>query len=151
MLKFKYDPIILNLNTDRKSWWYTKSIGCNVQIQAEYDQYQYREKLNRIKLIYESSSLKNTFNKLNDSNSDFARINEGSFINGPEASPMYDDELFMTKDQNENFASELKNKNYTYLENFVKRSCLFPFYYIEIIHSSILIILGVILVFKYSK
>ena len=122
-----------------------------MQIQAEYDQYQYREKLNRIKQIYESSSLKNTFiedtfiNHLNNNNSlsNLARKNDESFLNDPESSPIYDDGLFMHKEYNNDFVSELKSKNYTYLENFVRRSCLFPFYYIEIIHSSVLIILGV--------
>jgi hypothetical protein len=120
-----------------------------MQIQAEYDQYQYREKLNRIKQIYESSSLKNTFiedtfNHLNNnSNSNFARKNDESYLSDPESSPIYDDGLFMHKENNNDFVSELKSKNYTYLENFVRRSCLFPFYYIEIIHSSVLIILGV--------
>ena len=116
-----------------------------MQIQAEYDQYQYREKLNRIKMIYESSSLKNTLLedtliKLNSSNSNqFERTDKRPFFGDPESSPIYDDELFVTKEQND----EVKSKNYTYLENFVRRSCLFPFYYIEIVHSSVLIILGV--------
>jgi hypothetical protein len=35
------------------------------------------------------------------------------------------------------------NKNYTYLDNFVRANCFLPFYFIEIMHSAVQILLGV--------
>jgi hypothetical protein len=129
---------MLNLNTDRKSWWYTNSIGCSKHIQSEYDQFKYKEKLNQIKQLYAETSSVIKRDVLDDHF--FKSIhNNNKFSSNPESLPMYED---VTYDDNNNI-NEYANKNYTYLENFVRTNCLIPFYYIEIVHSSILIILGI--------
>ncbi len=35
------------------------------------------------------------------------------------------------------------NKNYTYLDNFVQANCFLPFYFIEIMHSAVQILVAV--------
>ena len=144
MNSLQYNPVILNLNTERKSWWYTNSISCDKHIQHEYDQHQYREKLDKIKLFYESSSLSQKNDSNATSNSNYARVlSDDSFLTDAESSPIYEDSFA--------YDNQLRNRNYTYLENFVRTNCLLPFYYIEIMHSSILIVLGVTVEPKFSR
>lgn len=105
----KYDPIVLNMNTNMKSWWYTSSIGCTEHIEARMEKYKYQE---GFKNIAASTSQIRSASTLNTTSS---------------------------------FSTRRTPKNVV-LENFIKNNCFLPFYTIEIIHSGVLIFLGILCV-----
>lgn len=103
------------MNTDKKSWWYTSSIGCSHNIETKLEQYKYQK-------------IKSSFTGSSDSmpvTTELNRIHSaliGSPINGT-----------LTKKQKKN----------AIIENFIRSNCLLPFYTIEIIHSGVLIFFSV--------
>lgn len=56
----RYNPIVLNMNTNMKSWWFTNSIGCNQHIQNRLEKYKYEKSFEKIKNELGEDVLTNT-------------------------------------------------------------------------------------------
>ncbi|CAF0741927.1 unnamed protein product [Brachionus calyciflorus] len=62
----RYDPVLLNLNTGRTSWWFTSSFSCKTEISSELEKLQIQEQLNLVRSIDDStSSIKTQSYKIN--------------------------------------------------------------------------------------
>ena len=130
------------MNTDRKSWWYTNSIGCSNSIQTEFESYLYKEQLNKIKSIYESgvsasasALIKSSLPLQQKTLDDDLYISKQTILNND----------FYFNDETTSTISTVKTSktNSTFLESFIRTNCFIPFYFIEIIHSGLLILLGI--------
>jgi len=83
----KYNPMVLNLNTDKMSWWLVNNVGCTTEPMSS--------------------------------------LNETKWAMGPTSHSLV--------------TSFKINESKATIDEFINRNCLLPFYWIEIIHSSILI------------
>ena len=142
----KYDPFVLNLNTDKKSWWFTQSIGCKQQISNEFEQLKYADQINEIKMLIEASTNPNSNELSNhrmiDSNTSSAIVQSFNDSNHQTAALLAMSTTTVANEYNK-FNLKHQQKNYTYLNSLVQQNCILPFYYIEIIQASVLIFLAV--------
>jgi len=108
-----------------KSWWYTSSIGCTEHIESRLEQYKFEQGIKT--LIDPKQSTKET------DTATLATLLSAGVTN----------QIRSTNSFNQtNFSTRKITKNVV-LENIIKKSCFLPFYTIEIIHSGVLIFLGV--------
>ena len=110
----KHDPLVLNMNTNMKSWWFTSSFGCSQHIENRLEEFKYKKSFEKIK---------NTLNE------NLATVNSNEIRSMTTTTPFPYGTKKMTKD--------------VILENFIRSNCFLPFYTIEIIHSGLLIFLSV--------
>ncbi|RNA44733.1 sodium potassium-transporting ATPase subunit beta-1-interacting 4 isoform X1 [Brachionus plicatilis] len=109
----RYDPVFLNLNTGKTSWWLTSNFGCSVEIFNELEKLQIQEQLDSANALYAEKA----------------------------NSTIYSQENFIYS-----FVSFNSDSKYKYLNNFISSNCLIPFYLIEIIHSSIMILKAILII-----
>lgn len=121
----KYEPIALNLNTGKKSWFLVSSFGCRTELTKELEQVQLS---NALRTLIETAAatgvstsppttaLTQAFEQDSSPPHDLVSIGPGVQIN---------------------------QNSYKYLENFIQANCFMPFYLIEIVHSGVFIFLGV--------
>lgn len=111
----RHDPLVLNMNTNMKSWWFTSSFGCSQHIENRLEEFKYKKSFEKIK---------NTLNE------NLATVNSNEIRSMTTTTPFPYGTKKMTKD--------------VILENFIRSNCFLPFYTIEIIHSGLLIFLSVL-------
>lgn len=111
------------MNTNMKSWWYKSSIGCHEHIETRLEQYKYERSFEKIK---------NKFTETTPSTSTIIGLNLRSAA--PDNIHQSNRTLLTT--------TRKMSKNVV-LENFIRTNCFLPFYTIEIVHSGVLILLGV--------
>jgi hypothetical protein len=138
---FKYDPFVLNLNTDKKSWWFTQSIGCKQHISNEFEQLKYADQINEIKMLIEASTNTNS-NELSNQRMINASIDTFNHSDYHTAALLGISTTTVVNEYNK-FNLKHQQKNYTYLNSLVQKNCVLPFYYIEIIQAGVLIFLAV--------
>ena len=104
------------MNTNKKSWWYTSSIGCSHNIENELEQYKYQKSFEKIKSSFtESTNSLSLTTEINQIQSQLVGL------------PL----------------NRTLSKKNSIIENFIRSNCLLPFYTIEIIHSGFLIFFSV--------
>lgn len=130
----KYNPVALNLNTNMKSWWFTSSIGCTEHIENRLEQYKFEQGFERIKTFIDptSSTKSTTTSKLT------------TLLSSDVTNQIRSTDSLNPVNQ-VNFSTRKMTKN-AVLENIIRKNCFLPFYTIEIIHSGVLIFLGVLCV-----
>lgn len=104
---------MLNLNTGKTSWWFASSFSCRAEISSELEKLQIQEQL---------SSSKTLVDELNTTVS----------ISTTTIHDMLNSLVLFNSDP-----------KYKHLNKFIESNCLIPFYLIEIVHSGVLILLGV--------
>ena len=114
----KYDPSILNMNTNKRSWWFSNNIGCLSPITPEYLLMAYERHLK---------------------NGDSIQIDD--FLSVDDSTTTTTIPMLTEKIRHESLYSK---KNYTAIDTFLNENCFLPFYWIEIIQCGILIFCSVI-------
>jgi hypothetical protein len=110
--------LVLNLNTEKRSWWLTNSIGCSRPIPPQL--------LFESKDQFNSDSSTNYFNlKINNTSSSSSSLND------------------LNNFQHTTGSVKILPDNYIFLERFIKKNCVLPYYWIEIMHSAVLIFFAV--------
>ncbi len=115
-----------------KSWWYTSSIGCTEHIESRLEQYKFEQGFERIKTFIDPTLPVITPDALK-----LTTIPSTEVTNRKHSSNS------LNKLNETNFSMHKMTKNFV-LEDIIKKNCFLPFYTIEIIHSGVLIFLGVI-------
>lgn len=105
----RYEPMFLNFNTGKTSWWLTSSFGCKTDIFSELEKLQIQEQLNAARGSTESNTTATSF-----------AVNSLVLFNA--------------------------DPKYKQLNRLIETDCLVPFYFIEIAHSSVLIVFGIIVI-----
>lgn len=114
----RHEPVVLNMNTNMKSWWFTSSIGCTQHIENRLEEFKYKKSLEKIKNTLSGSLKTEDTNQI---------------------------ELTTTTITPFPYGTKKLTKNLI-LDNFIRTNCFLPFYTIEIIHSGVLIFLSVLCV-----
>jgi len=131
------------LNTDKKSWWFTQSIGCKQQISNEFEQLKYADQIQEIKMLIEASTNANSNelgnHRMINSNSTLPPFNDSTH----QSAALLAISTTTVANEYNKFNLKHQQKNYTYLNSLVQQNCILPFYYIEIIQAGLLIFLAV--------
>ena len=114
----KYDPFVLNFNTDKKSWWYKNSVSCNSPIENRFEQLQFEKKFEKLKHVFTTSSASTPRN----TSTIFEAITSS----------------LSTQITKKSISNDLDK------DEFLKKNCFFPFYAFEIMQAGVLIFLSVI-------
>lgn len=130
------------MNTGKRSWWFTNSIGCSQPISTELERYQTQRTLDELKYLIELSSTTTTSTTTTVHSTLAASNNTADVLRG--RSSFLSTTTVSGKASNDMYElSQQDLWNYTYLDSFMRNNCIMPFYYIEIAHAGVLIFLGV--------
>jgi len=182
----RYNPAFLNLNTGRKSWWFTQSVGCRKEISNELEQLHYQKQLDEIKRLIEpwssttttttttaktiatttayilshyfNSNVESSLSPFNrtisrnssSSSSSSSKSNNATVLNSISLSKILTStgkavvvDPSTIADSDKAIIVDTANGNRLFLDAFVRANCLVPFFFIEIMHAAVQIIVSI--------